>query len=127
ARLADGWLPYPPEPVTFADELRELGRTAVRPVTPALYATLCVDTDPETARRRLRTSIERYYGAPLEAVASIQAVFAGTARQAAEWLAGYVAAGARHLVIRLATEDHDTGLAEFAAGVLPLLREEEPR
>ncbi|MCF3132670.1 LLM class flavin-dependent oxidoreductase [Streptomyces olivochromogenes] len=35
---------------------------------------------------------------------------------------GYVAAGARHLVIRLATDDQDAGLEEFADQVLPLLR-----
>ncbi|MGP3910180.1 LLM class flavin-dependent oxidoreductase [Nonomuraea sp. 10N515B] len=68
-----------------------------RPVTPALYATLCLDEDPEKARQRLRKSIERYYNAPLEFVASIQAMFAGTPRQAADWLTRYAVAGARHL------------------------------
>jgi hypothetical protein len=38
---------------------------------------------------------------------------------------GYVAADARHLVIRLATDDHDTGPEEFADRVLPLLRKED--
>ncbi|MBO8192879.1 LLM class flavin-dependent oxidoreductase [Streptomyces oryzae] len=130
ARLADGWLPYPTEATAYAKE-REVIEEAVRQpatprsVTPALYATLCLDEDPENAHRRLRASIERYYGAPLDVIASIQAVFAGTARQAADWLTGYVGAGARHLVIRLATDDHDTGLEEFADQVLPLLRAED--
>ena len=133
ARLADGWLPYPPTATMYAQEhdlLREVGEeagTPRRPVTPALYATLCLDKDPQHARQRLQTSIERYYNAPLESVASIQAMFAGTAGQAADWLHRYVAAGARHLVIRLATDDHDSGLEEFAARVLPLLRKEESR
>ncbi len=35
-----------------------------------------------------------------------------------------MAGGARHLVIRLATDDHDEGLEEFADQVLPLLRKE---
>ncbi|GAB7103204.1 LLM class flavin-dependent oxidoreductase [Streptomyces phaeofaciens JCM 4814] len=125
ARLADGWLPYPPEATTYAEEHRLVERAAApRPVTPALYATLCLDRDPHTAHRRLRASVERYYDAPFDLVAPIQAMFAGTARQAADWLAGYAAAGARHLVIRLATDDHEAGLEEFADQVLPLLREE---
>ncbi|MCP9982342.1 LLM class flavin-dependent oxidoreductase [Actinomadura madurae] len=121
ARLADGWLPYPPEAATYAKERELIGRA-----TPALYATLCLDDDPEKARHRLRTSIERYYDAPLEFVASVQALFAGTARQAAGWLSGYVEAGARHVVIRLATEDHDADLERFGDEVLPL-REEAHR
>ncbi|GAB1511455.1 LLM class flavin-dependent oxidoreductase [Actinophytocola sp. KF-1] len=125
ARLADGWLPYPPDAATYGRELAAIGRD--RPVTPALYATLCLDEDEEKARLRLRTSIERYYNAPLEFIATIQALFAGTVRQAAGWLAGYVAAGARHLVIRLATDDHDADLDAFAGGVLPLLRAEGDR
>ncbi|MEU1664413.1 LLM class flavin-dependent oxidoreductase [Streptomyces sparsogenes] len=125
ARLADGWLPYPPEPTTYAEERRTIERAATaRTVTPALYATLCLDEDPRKARRRLKTSIESYYNMPLERVERVQALFAGTAHEAADWLHGYAAAGARHLVIRLATDDHDEGLEEFADRVLPLLRKE---
>ncbi|WP_040783404.1 LLM class flavin-dependent oxidoreductase [Nocardia pneumoniae] len=126
ARLADGWLPYPTEAETYGAELDVIDRAGPRrPITPALYATLCLDENPEKARERLRTSIQGYYNAPLEFIASVQAVFAGTAREAADWLTGYVAAGARHLVIRLATDNHDKGLEEFADQVLPLLREED--
>ncbi|MET9632684.1 LLM class flavin-dependent oxidoreductase [Lentzea sp. NPDC006480] len=124
ARLADGWLPYPPETTTYAEELATVQQAASRSIVPALYATLCLDEDPDRARQRLRTSIERYYNAPLEAVASIQAMFAGTAHQAAEWLAGYAAAGVRHVVVRLTTDEN---LDELAGQVLPLLREEEHR
>lgn len=128
ARLADGWLPYQPEATTYAEEREAIEQaTTTRSVIPALYATLCLDEDQEKARLRLRTSIERYYNTPLELVTSIQAVFAGTARQAADWLTSYAAAGARHLVIRLATDDHAAGLEEFADQVLPLLREENCR
>jgi probable F420-dependent oxidoreductase len=126
ARLADGWLPYPPQATTYATEHRIIERTAAgRPITPALYATLCLDEDEERARRRLRGSIERYYNAPLEVVASVQTMFAGTAGQVTAWLAGYLAAGARHLVIRLAADDQETGLEQFADQVLPALHEKE--
>ncbi|MGW1058746.1 LLM class flavin-dependent oxidoreductase [Micromonospora rubida] len=126
ARLADGWLPYPPTAAMYAQEHQAIeAATPRRPVTPSLYATLCLHEDPQQARQRLQSSIERYYNAPLKLVASIQSMFAGTARQAADWLHGYAAAGARHLVIRLATDDHDSGLEEFADLVLPLLRKED--
>jgi probable F420-dependent oxidoreductase len=121
ARLADGWLPYPPSIWTYAQELTVIRQAAARTVTPALYATLCLDEDPARARQRLRLRIERYYNAPLEAVETIQAMFAGAAREAADWLNSYAAAGARHVVIRLAAEDHRAAVEEFAGRVLPLL------
>ncbi|MEU5879035.1 LLM class flavin-dependent oxidoreductase [Spirillospora sp. NPDC047279] len=120
-RIADGWLPYPPEPGMYARE-RSLIPEPAR-VTGGLYATLCLDDDPERARRRLRESLERYYGAPLEFIESIQAVFAGTPAGAAEWLGRYVEAGAGHIVVRLAVDDHAAALEELAGRVLPLMRE----
>lgn len=122
ARLADGWLPYPPLVADYARDLAAIREHAVRPVTPALYATLCLDEDPERARQRLRASIERYYNAPLEAVEKVQAMFAGRADDAVRWLRSYVAAGARQLVLRLASDDHAAALAEAGDRVLPALR-----
>lgn len=52
-----------------------------------MYATVCLDEDPSLARKRMRAYIEPYYGAPLEAVESIQAMFAGSARETAEGVA----------------------------------------
>ncbi|MGW5687124.1 hypothetical protein [Nonomuraea sp. NPDC003754] len=122
AGLADGWLPYPPQAQIYARERAAIRQSAARAVTPGLYATLCLDEDPERARRRLRESVERYYNAPLEAVEAVQALFAGTARAAADWLTSYAEAGARHVVIRLAADDHHAALENFAGHVLPLLR-----
>ncbi|MFI6481381.1 LLM class flavin-dependent oxidoreductase [Nonomuraea sp. NPDC050663] len=121
AHLADGWLPYPPRTQAYAREWAAIRQDTDRPVTAALYATLCLDADPERARRRLRASVERYYNAPLEAVETVQAMFAGTARAAADWLGAYTEAGARHVVIRLAADDHDSALETLAQHVLPLL------
>jgi probable F420-dependent oxidoreductase len=121
SQLADGWLPYPPKWQTYAQELA----TIQGQVTPALYATVCLDEDPSLARKRMRAYIEPYYGAPLEAVESIQAMFAGSARETAEWLGEYVKAGARHIVVRLAAEDHVAALEQFADTVLPTLRNEK--
>ncbi|MQY30850.1 LLM class flavin-dependent oxidoreductase [Nocardia aurantia] len=127
ARHADGWLPYPIDPTAYAADLAVVESVAARPITPALYVTLCLDDDPDRARERLRVSIERYYNAPLEFVASIQALFAGTPGEAAARLRAYAAAGARHLVIRTATDDHEAALEEFADRVLPLLRADGSR
>ncbi|GGV73018.1 hypothetical protein GCM10010277_86590 [Streptomyces longisporoflavus] len=47
-RLAGGWLPYPPAVATYEAELRTIEQyEPARPATPALYATLCLDKDPE--------------------------------------------------------------------------------
>ncbi|MER6815342.1 LLM class flavin-dependent oxidoreductase [Spirillospora sp. NPDC000708] len=124
ARIADGWLPYPPEHGVYAKEAETIRKAARRPVTPALYATFCLDDDPERARERLRASIERYYNAPLEFIASIQAMFAGTPEDAAAWLTRYIEAGARHIVVRFATDDHEAALEEFAGRVRPLVSAE---
>ncbi|MEV0349341.1 LLM class flavin-dependent oxidoreductase [Nonomuraea sp. NPDC050680] len=95
-----------------------------RVITPALYATVCLDDDAERARGRLRTSIERYYNAPLEFIETIQATFAGSAADAVDWLNAYASAGVRHVVIRFAVDDHRAALEEFADRVLPRLRAE---
>jgi alkanesulfonate monooxygenase SsuD/methylene tetrahydromethanopterin reductase-like flavin-dependent oxidoreductase (luciferase family) len=121
ARLGDGWLPYPPAVTDYARDRAAINRLSPHPVTPALYATLCLGDDAQHARRLLRRSIERYYNAPLEKVEQIQAMFAGPPTDAAAWLNSYIAAGARHLVIRLAADDHHAALDKFAAQVEPLL------
>ncbi|MFG1618898.1 LLM class flavin-dependent oxidoreductase [Nonomuraea wenchangensis] len=121
ARLADGWLPYPPAVTDYARERAAIGRMAARPVTSALYATVSLDDDPAKARVLLRRSVERYYNAPLEAVAKIQAMFAGRPSDAAEWLNAYIRAGARHVIIRSAADDHHAALEKVAGQVLPLL------
>jgi alkanesulfonate monooxygenase SsuD/methylene tetrahydromethanopterin reductase-like flavin-dependent oxidoreductase (luciferase family) len=118
--IADGWLPYIPDPEQYErslDNVRAAAQRQARPTpTAGLYATVAVDESEQLARERLRRNIERYYNHPLELIASIQATFAGTPEAAAEWLAGYVRAGARHVVLRVADEDAERGLK--AAGAL---------
>jgi probable F420-dependent oxidoreductase len=127
-RIGDGWLPYPPSAQAYARDWGAIQKTAGDEgrdgaIVPALYATVCVDEDPERASETLRASIERYYQVPLETIQAIQALFAGTAEQCAGWLGRYVEAGARHIVVRFAVDDHATALAHFAASVLPLVHE----
>jgi alkanesulfonate monooxygenase SsuD/methylene tetrahydromethanopterin reductase-like flavin-dependent oxidoreductase (luciferase family) len=67
--------------------------------------------------------VERYYGAPLEYVEAVQLFVAGPAEACAERLGAYVAAGARHVVVRFAADDHRAASEAFAADVLPALRD----
>jgi probable F420-dependent oxidoreductase len=127
-RIGDGWLPYPPTAEAYAADwsvIRKAAREEGRPgaVVPAMYATVCVDEEPERAAETLRASIERYYEVPLEVIQAIQALFAGTPEQCAVWLGEYVEAGARHIVVRFAVGDHAAALEGFASSVLPLMRD----
>jgi probable F420-dependent oxidoreductase len=126
-RLGDGWLPYPPDPTSYAPGVATIEQAAAaagRPgaVTPGFYATVCLDEDPARARALLRTSIERYYSAPLDTVEQLQALFAGTPEQCVAWLREYTDAGARHVILRLAVEHHASALDQLADGVLPAVR-----
>ncbi|TMR89894.1 LLM class flavin-dependent oxidoreductase [Nonomuraea basaltis] len=118
---ADGF--SPPEISVTDESAASVGQGPGGAFTPALYATICLDEDPERARHRLRASVERYYNAPLEFVESIQAMFAGTPADVVTWLNGYAAAGARHVVIRLAVDDHRPAMEQFADQVLAKVRE----
>ncbi|MEY9890670.1 alkanesulfonate monooxygenase SsuD/methylene tetrahydromethanopterin reductase-like flavin-dependent oxidoreductase (luciferase family) [Catenulispora sp. MAP5-51] len=107
AKHYDGWLPYPPDPADYRSGLatiREAAALAGRPaeaVTPALFVTVRVDTDEAAGRSQLDVYSRANYGMPLEELRTIQAVVTGTAEQVAAGLGAYIAAGARHLVLRL--------------------------
>ena len=125
-RLADGWLPYPPRPETYAAGLRritEAAEAAKRPrPTAALYATVALEREGVPAQRRLRESVERYYDAPLEALAGIQALFAGEPEAVADAIGAYIDVGVEHVVLRVADDDPEAALEVLAETVLPRLR-----
>ena len=107
-RHYDGWMPYPPSAEGYADGLAavraaaaEAGRSAA--VTPALFVSAAVTDTVERGRELLATFAEASYGMPLDQLEQIQALAAGPPDVVAEKLRGYVAAGARHLVVRIAT------------------------
>ncbi|RSN09042.1 LLM class flavin-dependent oxidoreductase [Streptomyces sp. WAC 05977] len=120
-RLYDGWLPYPPDVADYADGLAKIREAAVRPVTPALFATVLIEEDPVRARERLEDYAQRNYGVPLDFVEKIQMQIAGSPAQVADRLREYQDAGAEHVLIRIATQEP----AEFdeqlpmVAGALP--------
>lgn len=112
-RLADGWLPYLPTAELYADGWRRV-QAEGRAVTAGLYVTVALDQSVDTARARLRSTVERWYGRPLEMVSTLQATFAGTPDGFREWLAPYLDAGARHVVLRVADEEPRRGLDTLA-------------
>jgi alkanesulfonate monooxygenase SsuD/methylene tetrahydromethanopterin reductase-like flavin-dependent oxidoreductase (luciferase family) len=128
ARHYDGWLPFLPSPEAYAvacKQIAELSQAAGRPadaVTPAFYATITVNRDKERAKEELEHYIQHYYGRSLEAMSTIQAYGWGTAEQCAEWLAQYVRAGTRHVVIRIGSLNPEPQLDEIAEVLLPAVR-----
>jgi alkanesulfonate monooxygenase SsuD/methylene tetrahydromethanopterin reductase-like flavin-dependent oxidoreductase (luciferase family) len=110
-RHFDGWFPSGPDAGAFREQIaqvREIAAEAGRDpqaIAAAVYLTLRLDDDRAAAARHIDAYLESYYGAPAEPLRRSQACFAGPAPEAAEWLRGFVDAGARHLVIRL-TGDH---------------------
>jgi alkanesulfonate monooxygenase SsuD/methylene tetrahydromethanopterin reductase-like flavin-dependent oxidoreductase (luciferase family) len=110
-RRYDGWLPYPPAASTYADGLAAVRAAAtaagrdVAAVTPGLFVSVVVTDTVERGQELLSTFAQASYGMPLEQLEQIQALAAGPPDVVAEKLHGYVAAGARHLVVRIATID----------------------
>ena len=80
----------------------EAGRDAAA-VTPALFVSVVLADTVEQGRELLGTFAEASYGLPVEQLEQIQALAAGPVDVVAEKLRGYVAAGARHLAVRIAT------------------------
>ncbi len=108
-RHYDGWMPYPPSADEYAAGLAavraaaaEAGREATA-VTPALFVSVVVTDSVSRGREVLGTFAEASYGMRLDQLEKIQAVAAGPPDVVAEKLREYVAAGARHLAIRIAT------------------------
>lgn len=125
-RLADGWFPTATSAGMYASGLarvREVAAAAGRDpdtVTAAAYLTV-VFGEVARAERELAEHSERYYGVPHEVIRRQQGSAAGPPGFVAEWLAGFAAAGADHLCIRLGCED-TRGQFDILAGLLEELR-----
>ena len=104
----DGWLPFSPTPADYASGLRavreaaELAGRDPDSISTGAYLTVAVADTPLDAAAELDAYIRAYYGVPAEVMARAQACHAGTLESAFEWFAAYRAAGADHLVVRLA-------------------------
>jgi alkanesulfonate monooxygenase SsuD/methylene tetrahydromethanopterin reductase-like flavin-dependent oxidoreductase (luciferase family) len=132
AHLYDGWMPFLPSPEAYGEawqRIRRSARDAGRQpdsITPSLYATINVNPSRDRARAELESYVQSYYGRSLDVMTTVQAYGYGTAEQCAEWLDGYVRAGARHLVLRIGSLDPASQLKEVAATVLPAVRVARP-
>ncbi|WP_030261531.1 LLM class flavin-dependent oxidoreductase [Streptomyces violens] len=131
AERYDGWLPFLPDASGYArawDRIGQLTAAQGRPpgaVTPGLYATVAIDPDRAAARKQLDAYAQAYYGRSLEQMATFQAFGYGSAQECAEWLGGYVLAGARHIILRIGSLDpaaQRAQLAEAARVLVPALR-----
>jgi alkanesulfonate monooxygenase SsuD/methylene tetrahydromethanopterin reductase-like flavin-dependent oxidoreductase (luciferase family) len=120
----DGWIPYPPDPADYASGLAALrsaasaaGRDADA-ITPAMYVMVLIDDDAERGQRAAAEWCLRWYELPFEMVSSVQAFVIGSAADVAAAVARYVDAGARHIVVRMASVDPEGELARVADVVL---------
>lgn len=104
----DGWLPFSPTPDVYASGLRavrEAAEVAGRDpdaVATGAYLTVAVADSQQKAATDLDVYMRTYYGVPAEVMTRAQACHAGTVETAAEWIASYRAAGANHVVLRVA-------------------------
>lgn len=130
-RLYDGWLPYPPDPADYQSGLQDIRNAAVQAgrsaagITPALFVSVRVDSSLESGRRALGDYATASYGMPLEELEKIQAVITGTPQCVIESLSRYIAAGARHVVVRLGALDlhSQRDQLERVAALIPSLRD----
>lgn len=123
----DGWIPFSATPGEYArglEAMRHAAHQAGRDpdgIATAVYLTLALAADPRDAARDFDAYIRAYYGVPGEVMARMQASHAGTLESAVEWIAGYAAAGARHIVLRLARPSLD-GYSETMRELLEAVR-----
>jgi alkanesulfonate monooxygenase SsuD/methylene tetrahydromethanopterin reductase-like flavin-dependent oxidoreductase (luciferase family) len=106
-RHYDGWLPYPPDPDDYRAGLAAVRSAAGDPaaITPALFVTVLIADDPPAGRRALEEYALASYRMPLELVEKVQLLVAGPPAEVRAVLDRYVAAGARHLVLRIGALD----------------------
>ena len=119
----EGWLPFSPTPEAYQGGLgavREAAAVAGRKpddVTAAVYLTVAIAATRAAAAEQFDAYIRAYYGVPGEVMARLQASHAGTMDSAIEWIGAYVAAGAHHVIVRIARPTLD-GFVDTAAGLL---------
>jgi alkanesulfonate monooxygenase SsuD/methylene tetrahydromethanopterin reductase-like flavin-dependent oxidoreductase (luciferase family) len=105
----DGWLPYPPEPGTYASGLATVREAAIEAgrsaddITPALFVSAVITDSVQAGREALEAFSQASYGMPLAQLETIQAVTAGPPDHVAARLREYVDAGVRHFACRIAT------------------------
>src|SRR5207302_5899160 len=107
ARHFDGWFANEADLARWTgqwSEVQEILHGARRDISQfvaAIYVTLAMDEDASRAGQRIDAFLERYYGQPPAVMRKRQACYGGPAAGAAEFLQGFIGAGASHIVVRL--------------------------
>jgi len=123
----EGLIPFSPTPEAYASGVKAVNEAATRAgrdpssVTKGCYVTVAIAANAKDAAKDLDDYMRGYYGVPAEMMSKNQACHAGTLESAAEWFESYRAAGAEHLVIRIARPSL-VGYAEAARQVLRAAR-----
>jgi probable F420-dependent oxidoreductase len=128
AAKSDGWFPIDPRLEQFRDSWSRIGASAreagrdPKSLTPALYTTIVLG-ETASAQAELDRFLSTYYNAPAAAMRARQACYAGEPDGCVEWIAGFVEAGARHLIVRFAgAADQAAQLERAGRDLLPRLR-----
>lgn len=104
----EGWLPLSTSPEIYAAGLRAVREAAEKAgrdpaiIAPGLILTIAIADTAAQAHKQLDEYYRGYYDVPAEVMGPGQAMHAGTLQSAGEWIVGYVAAGAKHIIVRLA-------------------------
>ena len=125
AARSQGWFPIDPRLEFFREgwsrvqaARREAGRS-LTDITPALYTTLVLG-EAASAQVELERFLSTYYNAPAAAMVKRQACYAGDADGCAKWMAGFIEAGVRHIIVRFAgVSDQMAQLERAARDLLP--------
>ena len=124
AARADGWFPIDPRLPLFQEGwiriqagAREAGRSA-RDLTAALYTTIVLG-EPAAAQGELERFLSTYYNAPAAAMLARQACYAGPSPGCLEWMAPFIEAGVRHVIVRFAGADQAGQLERAGRELLP--------
>ncbi|MFG2844360.1 LLM class flavin-dependent oxidoreductase [Kitasatospora sp. NPDC101155] len=129
----DGWMPTSTTPEKYGegwDQVDAARQEAGRPadaVTGAVYLSVAVNRDRQRAEDTLWSYFDAYYGLPLTTMRTTQGIFGGTPQEVADWLNRYIKNGARHLILRLPTDElteagYRTAVQRTAQELLPILR-----
>ena len=128
ARFADGWLPIAPTPDEYAKDwtkiagyCAEYGRDP-QTLQCVHYLTLNVNPNEAESAREMEEFLLAYYGPLHHHIKKTQAICSGTPARVAEFIRGFIQAGAPHFVVRLATANQEPQMERFLSSVVPLLK-----
>jgi alkanesulfonate monooxygenase SsuD/methylene tetrahydromethanopterin reductase-like flavin-dependent oxidoreductase (luciferase family) len=126
--LYDGWLPICIDPEQYRHSLHDIRETAKRAgrdpdrISPALFMNVNINSDAAAAEAGLNDYALRYAGLPVSAMRPYQIFWGGSDSDMVKFLREYIDAGARHIIMRIASfEDYERQLNAIAEDVVPAI------